>query len=176
MEPPALLIFGLPEWEVILLLKPEASMLSTASTVIAFWTPDTVRRVQWPVITTVLETPLTLTMLSLQAIVRFSLMPETLSLPPGGGVGDIDGVDDPVRVVDGLGLLGVLRVLDGGPNVRETVGGELMIDRTPESWWAAKAAMPPARARNPTTMTVPRIHHVRLPEGGLGGGPESGPP
>ena len=35
---------------------------------------------QWPVITTVLETPLTLTMLSLQAIVLFSLMPETLSL------------------------------------------------------------------------------------------------
>ena len=139
-------------------------MRSTASTVMAFWTPDTVRLVQWPVITTVLETPLTLTMLSLQAIVRFSLMPETLSLPPGGGVGDVDGVD------------ALVRVLEGGPNVPEMLGGELMIDRTPESWCAAKAAMPPARARNPMTMTVPKIHHVRLPEGDFGGGPENVPP
>ena len=139
-------------------------MLSTASTVTAFRTPDTVRLVQWPVITTVLETPLTLTMLSLQAIVRFSLMPETLSLPPGGGVGDVDGVD------------ALVRVLEGGPNVPEMLGGELMIDRTPESWCAAKAAMPPARTINPMTMTVPKIHHVRLPEGDFGGGPENVPP
>ena len=148
-------------------------MLSTESTVMAFWTPDTVRLVQWPVITTVLETPLTLTMLSLQAIVRFSLMPETLSLPPGGGVGDVDGVDALVRVVDGPGLP---LVLEGGPNVPEMLGGELMIDRTPESWCAANAAMPPARAINPMTMTVPKIHHVRLPEGDFCGGPENVPP
>ena len=64
----------------------------------------------------------------------------------------------------------------GGPNVPETVGGELMTDRTPESWCAAKAAMPPARAIKPITMTVPRIHHVRLPEGDFGGGPGNGPP
>ncbi len=44
-------------------------MVSTASTVIAFCTPDTVRLAQWPVITTVFETPLTSTVLSLQAIV-----------------------------------------------------------------------------------------------------------
>jgi len=44
-------------------------MVSTASTVMEFCTPDTVRLAQWPVITTVLETPLTLTMLSLHAIV-----------------------------------------------------------------------------------------------------------
>src|ERR1700730_7569088 len=151
-------------------------MLSTASTVMAFWTPDTVRLVQWPGITTVLETPLTLTMLSLQAIVRFSLMPETLRLPPGGAVGDVDGVDVRLRVVDGPGLPEVLGVVEGAPNVPVTVGAELMMDRTPESWCAAKAAMPPARARNPTTITVPKIHHVRLPEGYLGGGPDSGPP
>src|ERR1700758_85846 len=149
-----------------LLLKPEASMLSTAAPVTEFWTPDTLRLAQWPVITTVLETPLTLTMLSLQAIVRFALIPETLSSPPGGGAGDVDGVGVLVRVVDGPGPLGVLA---GGPNVPETVGGELMIDRTPESWCAAKAAMPPARAMKPMTMTVPRIHHVRLPEGDFGG-------
>ena len=72
-------------------------MLSTASTVTAFWTPETLRLVQWPVITTVLETPLTLTLtlLPLQAIVRFSLMPEMLRFPPAGAVGaegsDVDG-------------------------------------------------------------------------------------
>ncbi len=66
-------------------------MVSTASTVIEFWTPDTVRLVQWPVITTLLEIPLTLTMLSLQAIVLFSLMPAMVRVPPGGAVGDVDG-------------------------------------------------------------------------------------
>jgi hypothetical protein len=127
------------------------------------------------VITTVLETPLTLTMLLSQAIVRFSLMPETLILAPGAGVGDVDGVVVLVRVLDGPGLRGLLVALDGGPNVAEMLGGELMIDRTPESWCAAKAAMPPARARNPMTTNVPTIHHVRLPED-LGGGPYDGPP
>jgi len=156
-----------------LLLKPEASTASTASTVIEFWTPDTLILAQWPVITTVLETPLTLTTLSLQAIVRFSLIPEILSLPPGGGAGDVDGVGVLVRVVDGAGPLGVPA---GGPNVPEMVGGELMIDLTPESWCAAKAAMPPARARKPMTMTVPTIHHVRLAEARFGGGPANGPP
>ena len=148
-------------------------MLSTASTVMEFSTPDTLSLAQWPVITTVLETPLTLTMLSLQAIVRFSLIPEMLSLPPGGGVGDADGADVLVRVVDGLALPGLV---EGGPNVPVMVGGELMIERTPESWCAAKAAMPPARARNPMTMTVPKIHHMRLPEGDFCGGPYDGPP
>jgi hypothetical protein len=36
--------------------------------------------------------------------------------------------------------------------------------------------MPPARAITPMTMTVPRIHHMWLPDGGFGGGPENGPP
>jgi hypothetical protein len=89
------------------------------------------------VITTVLETPLTLTMLLLHEIVRFSLMPETLILAPGAGVGDVDGVVVLVRVLDGPGLRGVLVALEGGPNVAEMLGGELMIDRTPDSWCAA---------------------------------------
>ena len=147
-------------------------MVSTASTVIEFWTPDTVSLAQWSVITTVLETPLTLTMLSLHAIVRFSLIPEMLSWPPGGGVGDVDGADARVLLVDGAGLVGVL---PGEVNGTEMVGGDVMIDRTPESWCAAKAAMP-ARAIIPMTMMVPRIHHMRLPDGGFGGGPENGPP
>jgi len=61
-------------------------MLSAASTVTEFLAPDTVRLAQWPVITTVLENPLTLTKLSLHAIVSFSPIPATLSWPPGGGV------------------------------------------------------------------------------------------
>ena len=51
-----------------------------------------------------------------------------------------------------------------------------MIDRTRETWCAAKAAMPPARVKKPMTMTVPTIHHMRLPEGGFGAGPVNGPP
>ena len=48
--------------------------------------PDTVTFVQWPLIVTVLETPLMLTRLSLHAIVLFSPTPATLSCPPGGAV------------------------------------------------------------------------------------------
>ena len=67
-------------------------MVSTASTAIEFWTPDTVRLAQWPVITTLLEIPLTVTTLALQAIVRVSLIPETLILAPAGGRG-VAGAD-----------------------------------------------------------------------------------
>ena len=71
-------------------------MLSTASTVTLFWTPDTDRLAQWPVITTVLETPLMLTVLLLQATVWFSLMPEMLTFSPAGAVGTAEGdVDGP---------------------------------------------------------------------------------
>ena len=130
-----------------LLLMPEASMVSAASTVMEFFTPDTVRLAQWPMITIVLETPLTVTMLSLQAMVLFSLMPETLSCPPSGGRGGVDGpavgVGVPPR--DGVGLCGESSAhgdLGGGRVADE------MIERTPESWCAAKAAMPPReRAR-----------------------------
>ncbi len=70
-------------------------MLSTASIVTVFCTPDTDMLAQWPVITTVLETPLMLTVLLLQAIVWFSLIPETLMFSPAGAVGtkeaDVDG-------------------------------------------------------------------------------------
>lgn len=155
-----------------LLLKPEASTLSTASTVIEFCTPDTDRVVQCPVIDTVLETPLTLTMLSLQAMVRFSLTPETLSSVPGGAAGDVDGEADFRREVGGPGLVEML----GGLNVVERVGGVAMIDLTPESWCAAKAAMPPARASTPIATTVPTIHQARLPDGCCWDGPNVGPP
>jgi hypothetical protein len=77
---------GEPEWKVIWFSMPEVSMVSAVSTVTTFWEPRTVRLAQWPVSTTVFVVPLTVTTLSLQAIVRFSLMPVTVRLPPGGGV------------------------------------------------------------------------------------------
>jgi hypothetical protein len=78
-----------------LLLKPLASIVSTASTVTEFCTPDTLSFVQWPLIMTLLEIPLTVTALSLQVRVWFWLIPATLRLSPGGvadpDVGDVDG-------------------------------------------------------------------------------------
>ena len=46
--------------------------------------PETETVAQWPVIVTVLETPLMLTWLLLHMSVLFALMPDTLSCPPGG--------------------------------------------------------------------------------------------
>lgn len=69
------------------MLKPETSIVLVASTVTLFCTPDTVRLAQWPVITTLLEMPLTLIELWLQAIVRLLLMPAMLRLAPVGVVG-----------------------------------------------------------------------------------------
>lgn len=70
-------------------------MMSTASTVIEFCTPDTFKLAQWPVITTLLEMPLTLMALWLHAIVRFSLIPEIVRVAPAGAVdaalGDVEG-------------------------------------------------------------------------------------
>jgi hypothetical protein len=109
-------------------------------------------------------------------------MPETLMLPPGGGAGDVDGDMDGDVDGDADGLV-VLVLLGDGPGTigvelmpPGVVGGDSMIDRTPENWCAATAAMPPASASMPTTMTVPRIHHVRLPDGRCGGAPGNVPP
>jgi hypothetical protein len=77
------------------LLKPETSIVSVAFTVTLFCTPDTVRLAQWPVTTTLLEMPLTLIELWLQAIVRLLLIPAMLRLAPAGavgaGLGDVEG-------------------------------------------------------------------------------------
>ena len=134
-------------------------MLSAASTVTEFCTPDTERLAQWPVITTVLETPLTLTALSLQAIVRFSLMPEMVRSVPAGGVGtaadDVDGAAPGVWVTppDGLGLLG--KMLGVGHRVAKPLR---------ETWCAVKSKIPAGRAIMPMTKTAATIHHVRLRE------------
>jgi len=70
-EIPEFCTLGEPEWKVTWFSMPEASMVSAVSTVTTFWEPMTVRLAQWPVSTTVFVIPLTVTTLSLQAIVRF---------------------------------------------------------------------------------------------------------
>ena len=121
MPSPDLLTCGEPEWYVTWLLRPEASIVSVASTVITLFRPDTVRLAQWPVITTVLETPLTVTVLLLQVSVWFSLIPVTVSSAPCGGSGVTD---------DGAGLCGIAL---GGLMTREVTGGEDGATRLPRA-------------------------------------------
>ena len=112
-------------------------MVSTASTVTELFMPETVRLAQWPVMTIVLEIPLTVTSVSLHPTVLFSLTPETLSSPPGGGRGNVDGPALGVRVAlpEGVGLRGLVFC---ELVTCEVLGiEEEMIERTPESRFAA---------------------------------------
>lgn len=87
-------------------------MVSAASTVTVFFNPDTDRLAQWPLITILLEIPLTVTTLSLHTIDLFSPTPLTVSVPPGvgaGDVGDVDGAAVGVLLFDGLWVRGVDR-------------------------------------------------------------------
>jgi hypothetical protein len=124
----------------------------------------------------VLEIPLTVTTLSLHATVLFSSMPEMSRGAPAAGAGDVVGLA--LRVDGALVDVRGLRVVVRGVVVAEAllVGVELMIDRTPESWCDAYAAMPPANTSTPTTMSVPTIHHMRLPPPGFGDDVEYGLP
>jgi hypothetical protein len=146
-------------------------MESTASTVTEFWTPDTFRLAQWPVITTLLEMPLTLTTLWLQAIVWFSLMPEMVRVAPAGAVGvALGGVEGPgagagVPPADGAALpeemLGVLGMGEG--ITKPPCVARLM----------PKTASPSGIAIVPMMNKAAKIHHTRLREvdrGGVQGG------
>ena len=156
---------------------PLVSTLSTLSTVTTFWEPETVRLAQWPVITTVFVIPLTVTTLLLQAIVRFSLMPVTLRLPPGGAV----VVDAVVGVWVVLGevpgwLLGIV-VTEGLPV--EMLGrtlGALMIEPRLENRCAPMTAMPTTAAIAPTTSTASTIQNPRKPAVFSGGAVGNGTP
>ena len=124
--------------------------MSAASTVIWFWIPDTLRLAQWPVITTLLVIPLTLTLPPLQAMVRASLMPETVMFSPAGAVDtDVDGIDGMVAVAVGLavGMLGM---------------GEKVVMPLRETWCAVKRKIAAGRAIMPMTKTPAMIHTVRL--------------
>ena len=128
--------------------------MSAASTVIWFWIPDTLTLVQWPVITTLLVIPLTLTLPPLQAMVRTSLMPETVMFSPAGAV-DTD-VDGRVAVVGGTVAEAV------GLAVEKLGMGKRVLIPLRETWCAVKRKIAAGKAIMPMTKTPRMIHNVRL--------------
>src|ERR1700744_465686 len=151
-------------------------MVSAVSTTTAFFMPETSRLVQWPVIVMVLEIPLTMTALLVQAIDLFSLMPLMVTSLPGAGGGDVEGIAGGIAVMLGGGAA-VRMLVFGEPATREVVVlGDKVIDPVCERLWATPRAMMPASATTPTATIAPTIHQTRAPEGGVGGGPAKGPP
>ena len=131
--------------------------MSAASTLIWFWMPDTLTLAQWPVITTLLVIPLTLTLPRLQAMVRASLMPETAMFSPAGAVDtDVDGIDGGVAFVGGMVAEAV------GPTVGMLGMGEKVVMPLRETWCAVKRKIAAGRAIMPMTKTPAMIHTVRL--------------
>ena len=130
--------------------------MSAASTVIWFWIPDTFTLAQWPVITTLLVIPLTLTLPPLQAIVRASLMPETVMFSPAGAVDtDVDGIDG------GVAFVGMVAEAVG-PAVGMLGMGAKVVMPLRETWCAVKRKIAAGRAIMPMTKTPRMIHNVRL--------------
>lgn len=148
--------------------EPEAWIVSAASTVIWFWMPDTLTLAQWPVITTLLVIPLTLTLPPLQAMVRTSLMPETVMFSPAGAV-DTDA-DGGVAVVGGM-------VAEAVGLAVEMLGmGKRVVMPLRETWCAVKRKIPAGRAIMPMTKTPRMIHNVRLLREDWADGPGNNPP
>ena len=132
----------------------EAWIVSAASTVIWFWIPDTLRLAQWPVIATLLVIPLTLTLPPLQAMVRASLMPETVMFSPAGAVDtDVVGTDGGAAFVGGMAV---------GLAVEMLGMGEKVVMPLRETWCAVKRKIAAGRAIMPMTKTPAMIHTVRL--------------
>ena len=132
-------------------------MVSAASTAIWFWIPDTLRLAQWPVITTLLVIPLTLTLPPLQAMVRASLMPETVMFSPAGAVDtDVVGIDGGVAFGGGMVAVPV------GLAVGMLGMGEKVVIPLRETWCAVKRKIAAGRAIMPITKTPAMIHNVRL--------------
>ena len=134
--------------------EPEAWIVSTPSTVIWFWIPDTLRLAQWPVIATLLVIPLTLTLPPLQAMVRASLMPETVMFSPAGAVDtDVVGTDGGAAFGGGMAVGLAVEMLGMGKRV---------VMPLRETWCAVKRKIPAGRAIMPMTKTPRMIHNVRL--------------
>ena len=149
--------------------EPDAWIVSAASTVIWFWIPDTLTLAQWPVTTTLLVIPLTLTLPPLQAMVRTSLMPETVMFSPAGAVDtDADGIG--VAVVGGM-------VAEAVGLAVEMLGmGKRVVMPLRETWCAVKRKIPTGRAIMPMTKTPRMIHNVRLLREYWADGPGTPPP
>ena len=146
-------------------------MVSAASTVIWFWIPDTLTLTQWPVITTLLVIPLTLTLPPLQAMVRASLIPETVMFSPAGAVDtDVVGTDGGAAFVGGMVAEAV------GPAVGMLGKGEKVVMPLRETWCAVKRKIAAGRAIMPMTKTPAMIHTVRLLREYWADGPGNKPP
>jgi hypothetical protein len=105
------------------------------------------------VITTLLVIPLTLTLPPLQAMVRASLMPETVIFSPAGAV-DTD--------VDGIAFVGGMVAEAVGPTVGMLGMGEKVVMPLRETWCAVKRKIAAGKAIMPMTKTPRMIHNVRL--------------
>src|SRR4029079_10961858 len=124
--------------------------------------PDTVTFTQWPVIVTVLETPLTLTWLSLHAIVLLSPTPATLVCPPAGAVVTVfAGPLSPGAVGWMPGVLGTLGGL--GMEMPGTLGNSRV------DLFTMNHPTPPATAMK-TTAPSPSTTHGMPAEVFRGGG------
>ena len=145
--------------------------MSAASTVIWFWIPDTLRLAQWPVITTLLVIPLTLTLPPLQAMVRASLMPETVMFSPAGAVDtDVVGIDGEVTFVDGM-------VPDAVGLSGEMLGTGKRVVRPPrEIWCEVKEKIAIGRTIMPRTKTASMIQRIWPPGRNPRDGLENEPP
>jgi hypothetical protein len=134
--------------------EPETWIVSTPSTVIWFWIPDTLRLAQWPVIATLLVIPLTLTLPPLQAMVRAPLIPETVMFSPAGAVDtDVVGTDGGAAFGGGTAV---------GLAVEMLGMGEKVVMPLRETWCAVKRKIAAGRAIMPMTKTPAMIHTVRL--------------
>jgi len=136
--------------------EPEAWIVSAVSTVIWFWMPDTVTLTQRPVIVTLLVIPLMLTLPPLQAMVRTSLMPDTVMFPPTGAVvAELGGDGGATAVEPGT-------VPDGDGLIEEMPGvGRRVVSPPRVTWWALKTKIAIGRAIMPMTNSASRIQRPR---------------
>ncbi len=135
--------------------EPEAWIISAVSTMTWFWIPDTTTLLQWPVITTLLVIPLTLTVPPLQAMVRVSLIPETVMFSPAGAlVTEVGGVG--AATADVLGT-----AADAVGLIEEKLGADGMVGRPRVTWCALKAKIATGRAIMPNTNNASRIQRPR---------------
>src|ERR1700744_3875942 len=133
---------------------------------------------------TFMFTPLTVTLLSVQARVRVSLTPETMTLVPAGGVEGAPAGDwVPVPGIPGIaGMLGMLKLGMTGvrPGLVKLGEGAAVGEATPdplsENWCAMSAATTPTIASTRTTNTQARIRNRRDDRGLVDGGNGPLPP
>jgi hypothetical protein len=113
--------------------------------------------------------PLTLMLPPLQAMVRASLMPETVMFSPAGAV-DTDVVGIGVAFVGGM-------VAEAVGLAVEMLGmGSRVVMPLRETWCAVKRKIPAGRAIMPMTKTPRMIHNVRLLREYWADGPGNTPP